>query len=81
MDDVLGGGLVDALDRGRRAASSFSVPDGGDGVLGARAHLGLDGLVALARDHVLLVALDLALDICHEIPRSSARTTASGGPA
>jgi len=42
-------------------------PHGRDGVLRAGAKLRLDALVALASGRALLVALDLALDIGHDI--------------
>ena len=69
VNDALGGGHVDALDGGSQNRLFVLGSYGRNGVLGARAQFGLDGLVALAVDHVLLVALNLTLNIRHENPR------------
>src|SRR5262249_35637540 len=67
VDDALGRGAVDALQRGPEAGVGVVGPGlgRGDGGPGAGLQLGAGGLVALVTDEVLPVALDLALDVGH----------------
>ncbi len=65
MDDSLGGGHVDALDRQTHVLDGGVGAGGGLGVLDARLELALDGLVALGALGVRQIALLLGLDICH----------------
>src|SRR5262249_5780789 len=67
VDDALGGGHVEALDRHAQAGIGVvrAALGGVDGGAGAGLELGADGLVPLVAHEVLLVALDLALDVRH----------------
>src|SRR4051812_26247293 len=68
VDDALADGLVELLGRLRERQLGSGLVAGGDSLAGAT-HLGpelaLDGLVALVRLVIGLVALDLRLDVRH----------------
>ena len=63
----------------RNAASSSSVPTAATAFFTRVRTSDLTALLRSRVDHVLLVALDLALDVCHEIPRSQCADDSSGG--
>ncbi len=67
MDHALLGGLVDALDGEAQGLDLVVGPGGSNGGLLTGEKLGAHGAVARASLLVLTIALDLALDVGHDV--------------
>jgi len=69
VDDTLCGGGIDALDRKSSLLRDVGAPflRGREGTLRASLEFGADRLVAETSLLILSVALDLALDVGHEV--------------